>query len=188
MALTFRPYFTKDEDLPNLDFSDFERCVECIKGKMTKGNKKGATRSARLLELIHTDICRPFTSGIGGHKLFIAFIDDYSRYMYLFFINEKSKSLEMFKTFKAEVENQLDRKIKVVRSDRGDEYYGRHTDELAELPKGAKPVGCKLVFKTKLDPNGNVKRYKAHLVAKGYTQKEGIDYKESFLLYLEKIP
>ncbi|GJS31237.1 putative zinc finger, CCHC-type containing protein [Tanacetum coccineum] len=118
----------KDEVLPNLDFSDFEKCVECIKGKMTKGNKKCATRSTGLLELIHTDICWPFPSGIGGHKLFITFIDDYSRYMYLFLINEKSESLEMFKTFKAEVENQLDRKIKVVRSDRGGEYYCRHTD------------------------------------------------------------
>ncbi|GKC56678.1 retrovirus-related pol polyprotein from transposon TNT 1-94, partial [Tanacetum coccineum] len=98
------------------------------KGKMTKGNKKGATRSTRLLELIHTDICGSFLSGISGHKSFITFIDDYSRYMYLFLINEKSESLEMFKTFKAEVENQLDRKIKVVRSDRGGEYYGRHTD------------------------------------------------------------
>nr|GEW72495.1 putative zinc finger, CCHC-type [Tanacetum cinerariifolium] len=52
--------------------------------------------------------------------------------------------------------------------------------ELAELPKGAKPVGCKWVYKTKLDPNGNVKRYKARLVAKGYTQKESVDYKETF--------
>ncbi|GJU76569.1 putative RNA-directed DNA polymerase [Tanacetum coccineum] len=91
----------KDEVLPNLDFSDFEKCVECIKGKMTKGNKKDVTQSTGLLELIHTDICGPFPSGIGGHKAFITFIDDYSHYMYLFLINEKSKSLDMFKTFKA---------------------------------------------------------------------------------------
>nr|GEU30768.1 UBN2_2 domain-containing protein [Tanacetum cinerariifolium] len=101
---------------------------ETLYGKMTKGNKKGATRSTGLLELIHTDICGPFPSAIGGHKSFITFIDDYSRYMYLFLINEKSKSLDIFETFKAKVENQLDRKIKVVRSDRGGEYYGRHTD------------------------------------------------------------
>ncbi|GKA97571.1 putative RNA-directed DNA polymerase [Tanacetum coccineum] len=118
----------KDEVLPNLDFSYFEKCIKCIKGKMTKGNKKCATRSTGLLELIHTDIYGPFPSDIRGHKSFITFINDYSRYMYLFLINEKSESLEMFKTFKAKVENQLDRKIKVVRSDRGGEYYGRHID------------------------------------------------------------
>ncbi|XP_022008232.1 uncharacterized protein LOC110907579 [Helianthus annuus] len=123
----------KDGELPDLDFSDFGTCVECIKGKKTNKNKKGATRSSGLLELIHTDICGPFPPGITGHTSFITFIDDYSRYMYLYLIKEKSESLEMFKTFKAEVENQLSRKIKVVRSDRGGEYYGRHTD-IGQVP------------------------------------------------------
>ena len=48
--------------------------------------------------------------------------------MYLYLIKEKSESLATFKDYKAEVEKQLDRQIKVVRSDRGGEYYGRHTD------------------------------------------------------------
>ena len=51
---------------------------------------------------------------------------------------------------------------------------------LIELPKGSTPIGCKWIFKFKRDSNGNVERYKAHLVAKGFTQKEGIDYKETF--------
>jgi len=51
---------------------------------------------------------------------------------------------------------------------------------LVELPKGVKPIGCKWIFKTKRDSKGNFERYKAHLVAKDFTQKEGIDYNETF--------
>ena len=49
--------------------------------------------------------------------------------------------------------------------------------DLIELPKGAKLIGCKWIYKTKQDSKGNVERYKAHLVVKGSTQKECIDYK-----------
>ena len=59
---------------------------------------------------------------------FITFIDDYSRYGYLYLIHEiieMSQALDVFKAYKAEVENQLNKKIKAVRSDRGGEYYGR---------------------------------------------------------------
>ena len=58
--------------------------------------------------------------------------------------------------------------------------------DLVELPKGSKPIGCKWIFKTKRDSNGNVERYKALLVTKGFTQKEGIDYKETFSLVSTK--
>ena len=53
--------------------------------------------------------------------------------------------------------------------------------DLVELPKDCKRVGCKWVFKTKHESHGNLERYKAKLVAKGYTQKDDIDYKEMFL-------
>ena len=52
--------------------------------------------------------------------------------------------------------------------------------DLVPLPEGKKPIGCKWIFKTKRDSEGNVERYKARLIAKGFTQKEGIDYKETF--------
>ena len=45
-----------------------------------------------------------------------------------------------------------------------------------------KPVGCKWVFKTKRDSSGQIERYKARLVVKGYCQIEVIDFKETFSL------
>ena len=113
--------------LDSLDFSDFQVCIECIKGKEPNMRKNDTNRSSDVLELIHTDICGRFpTPSWNGQQSFITFIDDYSHYGYLYLIHEKSQSLDVFKNFKFEVENQLSKKIKVVRSNRGGEYYLRY--------------------------------------------------------------
>ena len=52
--------------------------------------------------------------------------------------------------------------------------------ELVDLPKRYKPIRCKWVSKTKRENKGNVERYKTQLVAEGYTQREGIDFTETF--------
>uniref|UniRef100_A0A2N9GQF3 Integrase catalytic domain-containing protein n=1 Tax=Fagus sylvatica TaxID=28930 RepID=A0A2N9GQF3_FAGSY len=97
-------------------------------GKQTNKSKKGANRSSDILEIIHTDICSPDMDS-HGQKYFISFIDDYSRYMYLYMLYNKNEALDAFKIFKAEVEKQCGKQIKIVRSDRGGEYYGRYTED-----------------------------------------------------------
>jgi hypothetical protein len=63
---------------------------------------------------------------VDGYDSFITFTDDYSHYSYIYLIKERSEALDKFKILKAEVENQHNKKIKIVRSDRGGEYYGQH--------------------------------------------------------------
>ncbi|CAI7798420.1 unnamed protein product [Closterium sp. NIES-54] len=59
------------------------------------------------------------------------------------------------------------------------------TWELVELPKGRNAITSKWLFKIKSDANGKIERYKSRLVAKGYQQKEKVDYKELFALVVK---
>ncbi|RVW57835.1 Retrovirus-related Pol polyprotein from transposon TNT 1-94 [Vitis vinifera] len=90
----------RDGMLSNLDFSDFETCVVCLKGKITAKTRK----------------------------------EKIDRYGYVELIHEKFDSLNVFKAFKAKVESRLGKLIKVMKSDRGGEYYGRY-DETGQNPR-----------------------------------------------------
>ena len=51
---------------------------------------------------------------------------------------------------------------------------------ITSLPLGKKPIGCKWVYKVKYKSDGSIERFKAMLVAKGFTKKEGLDYIDTF--------
>ncbi|KAJ3489457.1 hypothetical protein NLJ89_g11528 [Agrocybe chaxingu] len=64
-----------------------------------------------------------------------------------------------------------------------DEYNalnGNETWEVVDLPPGKKAIGSGWVFKIKFKADGTIERYKARIVAKGYSQRPGIDYTEVF--------
>jgi hypothetical protein len=113
-----------DGFLTSFDFESYETCEACLLGKMTKMPFSGfPERASDLLELIHTDVCRPMsTTARGGYQYFITFTGDLSRYGYVYLMKHKSKTFEKFKEFQSELENQRGKKIKTLRSNRGGEY------------------------------------------------------------------
>ncbi|KAJ9542356.1 hypothetical protein OSB04_028862 [Centaurea solstitialis] len=98
--------------LGTFNYKPFDNCESCLSGKMTKQpSNKENERATDLLEIIHTDVCGPFSHvARGGYRYFITFTDDFSR------------------EFQNEVQNQLGRKIKFLRSDRGGEYLSDEFD------------------------------------------------------------
>ncbi|GJV70941.1 retrotransposon protein, putative, ty1-copia subclass [Tanacetum coccineum] len=109
--------------LNSTDLRAFEKCVSCMSGKMArKPYTHQVERAKDLLGLIHTDVCGPFrTVSRQGSSYFITFTDEFSRYGYVYLLKHKHKVFETFKVFQKEVENQLEKTIKSLRSDRGEE-------------------------------------------------------------------
>ncbi|KAJ4744919.1 Transposon Ty1-NL2 Gag-Pol polyprotein [Rhynchospora pubera] len=131
--------------LDQFAFEPIDTCESCLMGKMTKAPfpNKGI-RANGLLDLIHTDVCGPMSiCARGGFSYFVTFTDDYSRYGYIYLMRHKSETFDKFKEFKSEVENQLDRKIKALRSDRGGEYlsheFGDYLKECGIIPQLTPP-------------------------------------------------
>ncbi|GJW42202.1 retrotransposon protein, putative, ty1-copia subclass [Tanacetum coccineum] len=113
--------------LRSTDDESFDQCVSCLSGKMTrKSFPHRPERATDLLGIIHTDVCGPLRHvSRQGASYFITFTDDYSRYGYVYLLKHKHEVFETFKVFKNEVENQLGKTIKALRSDRGGEYISQ---------------------------------------------------------------
>ncbi|KAL4554001.1 hypothetical protein LXL04_039876 [Taraxacum kok-saghyz] len=102
---------------------DTSVCEDCMIGKQTKEAipKSGLWRAGEILELVHSDICGPITpSSHTGKKYFLSFIDDYSRKGCVYLLTEKSQALESFRDFKNKVETETGKKVKALRTDRGE--------------------------------------------------------------------
>ena len=61
-----------------------------------------------------------------------------------------------------------------------DSMYANHIWTLIDPPEGIVPIGCKWIFKRKIGADRKVETYKARLIAKGFRQRQWVDYEETF--------
>ena len=90
------------------------------------------TKLERVIDLIHSDLCGPMSSiSLTGYEYYITFINDFSRKTWIYFLGSKRSEevLLRFQEFKALVENQTGKKIKVLWSDNGGDYASHAFDE-----------------------------------------------------------
>ncbi|CAL9028169.1 unnamed protein product, partial [Prunus brigantina] len=99
------------------------RELPCFSSMMDDDNWLWHMRFGHLnFNMIHSDLCSVETTSHGGGKYFITFIDDFSRKTWVYILKNKSDACYTFKKFMAYVEKQSGEKIKVLRTDRGQEY------------------------------------------------------------------
>ena len=96
---------------------------------MTRSSFQNVERHTKPLDLIHSDICDlKFIQTRGGNKYFITFVDDNIKYCYVYLFKSMDEAIDKFVLYKHEVKNQLNKKIKVLRSDQGGEYESPFVD------------------------------------------------------------
>jgi len=121
--------------LPELQESS-NVCSDCMIGKQHREPfpKVSNWRATQRLQLIHADVCGPITPESNSKKrYFLTFIDDYSRKTWVYFLSEKSGVLDMFKRFKASIENETSDVICCLRTDRGGEFTSTDFDNFCSL-------------------------------------------------------
>ncbi|GJW27757.1 zinc finger, CCHC-type containing protein [Tanacetum coccineum] len=91
---------SKDGLIPAFDM-DNEKCKTCMLNKITKKPFQNVKRKTKVLELIHSDLCDLHaTPSPGNKKYFVTFIDDASRFCYVYLLHSKDEALDKFKVSK----------------------------------------------------------------------------------------
>ena len=97
-------------DYISYQYDDNNKCKVCIQAKMTKKLFLKVEKNSQLLEVVQSNISE--INGMltrDGKRYFITFIDDYSRFTYVYLLRTKDEAFGKFKEFKKMVENQKER-------------------------------------------------------------------------------
>ncbi|GJR45405.1 putative ribonuclease H-like domain-containing protein [Tanacetum coccineum] len=118
--------------LPTKRFENNQTCVACLKGKQHRTSCKSKVLNpiTKTLFMLHMDLFGPtFVSTLMHKKYCLVVIDDYSRFTWIFFLTIKDETSEILKNFIKEIENLVDKKVKIIRCDNGTEFKNKVMDD-----------------------------------------------------------
>jgi transposase InsO family protein len=170
--------------LTNVHFEKDRICSACQAGKQVGVHHphKNIMMTERPLELLHMDLFDPIAYiSIGGSKYCLVIVDDYSRFTWVFFLQEKSQTQETLKKFLRWAQNEFVLRIKKIRSDNGMEFNNSQIEGFLE------EEGIKNEFSSLYTPQQNsvVERKNITLMDMARTMLE--EYKTSDRFWAEVI-
>jgi transposase InsO family protein len=148
--------------LTDVCFEKDRPCVAC-QGKQVGSNhqSKNVMSTSRPLELLHMDLFRPVAYlSIGGSKYGLVIVNDFSRFTWVFFLQDKTETQGTLKHFLRRAQNEFELKVKNIRSDNGSEFKNLQVEEYLE------EEGIKHEFSAPYTPqqNGVVERKNMTLI------------------------
>ncbi|GKB29179.1 putative ribonuclease H-like domain-containing protein [Tanacetum coccineum] len=126
--------------LPTKCFENDQTCVACLKGKQHRASCKSKVMNliTKPLFMLHMDLFGPtFVSSLMHKKYCLVVTDDYSMFTRVFFLTTKDETSEILKNIIKEIENVVDKKVKIIRSDNGTEFKNKVMDDFCK-EKGIK--------------------------------------------------
>nr|GEV27307.1 hypothetical protein [Tanacetum cinerariifolium] len=126
--------------LPSKVFENNHTCVACKKGKQHTASCKSKPVSSvsHPLQMLHMDIFRPtFVKSLNKKSYCLVVLDDYSWFSWVFFLATKDETSTILKTFITGIENQINHKVKIIRSDNRTEFKNHDLNQFYRM-KGVK--------------------------------------------------
>nr|GEV90507.1 hypothetical protein [Tanacetum cinerariifolium] len=128
------------EGLPLKVFKNNHTCVACKNGKKHRASckTKPVSSVSQPLQRLHIDLFGPtFVKSLNKKSYCLVVTDDYSRFSWVFFLATKDETSTILKTFITGIENQINHKVKIIRSDNGTKFKNHDLNQLCRM-KGIK--------------------------------------------------
>jgi transposase InsO family protein len=119
----------------NVAFEKDRSCDACQAGKQVGAHHhaKNIMKTTRPLEILCMDLFGPVAYiSIDGNKYGLIIVDDYSRFTWVFVLQDKSETQEVLKKFLRRAQNEFDAKVKKIRSDNGTEFKNTQVEDFLD--------------------------------------------------------